>query len=402
MNSALTANIEMLIRKKRGFDFEAFINKLHLIIYGVDGYQPSRERKDNGADGVLIATRTIVAAYGPDTLNYRNISKKVSADFDLYLDKWAFNYPGWAIFCNQSLSPDLLMLANVLRKTAAERNVLVESINVMGIEQIVHLIETTCSEKQLKLVAHYLGINKDLYWPVARQNFAEKIWEPHLNIQTLVSNSKYELDYRVRMTDFFGRDVELKTLQDFLNEERKFSWWMIIGSGGMGKSRLSMEICLEYIEQFSNSGFYTSFDASDAWENFSATRPTLIVIDYASFQLKTIEHIIEILSDSANSSKLICKVRLLLLDRELSQEWELIKRANIKVRSTHYTEDLMPLKLQSSRSLSWAIIDQFIKKNAFDRYEKVKGEQNKILDDLHEIDPQYRPLFAFFSAIAII
>lgn len=40
---------------------------------------------------------------------------------------------------------------------------------------------------------------------------------------------------------FTGREEEQETLTQFLEEDKKFSWWIILGEGGMGKSRLALE-----------------------------------------------------------------------------------------------------------------------------------------------------------------
>lgn len=40
---------------------------------------------------------------------------------------------------------------------------------------------------------------------------------------------------------FIGRETEQTALYHFLEEDKKFSWWTILGEGGMGKSRLALE-----------------------------------------------------------------------------------------------------------------------------------------------------------------
>lgn len=162
MDKALKSNIKELIRSKRGFEFEDFINEMHLIQYGSDGYQPTRERSDDGAEGLIIKSRTIIAAYGPDNYNEKTFLKKVKDDFDDYLNKWAYANPNWSMYYNNSLAPEQLKVSDQLREFAKGRSITIDNIIIKGIGQIMQLIENEFNNKKQREIASLLGVPKEL------------------------------------------------------------------------------------------------------------------------------------------------------------------------------------------------------------------------------------------------
>jgi len=162
MDKALKANIKELIKSKRGFEFEGFINELHLIQYGANGYQPTRERKDDGAEGLILSSRTIVAAYGPDSYDEKKFIKKINDDFDDYMTKWADKNPNWIMHYNNSLAPEQIRVSDKLMELAKKRLLTTEHIIVKGIDQIMQMIEDEFSNIQQRQLANLLGISKEL------------------------------------------------------------------------------------------------------------------------------------------------------------------------------------------------------------------------------------------------
>lgn len=162
MDKALKLNMKELIKSKRGFEFEAFINEMHLIRYGSNGYQPTRERKDDGAEGLILGTRTIIAAYGPDSYVERKFLKKVNDDFADYLTKWANNNPNWNMYYNNSLAPEQIKVSNDLRDLAKKKSLTIDNIIIKGIDQIMQLIEIEFNNKQQRQLATLLGVPKEL------------------------------------------------------------------------------------------------------------------------------------------------------------------------------------------------------------------------------------------------
>lgn len=78
-------------------------------------------------------------------------------------------------------------------------------------------------------------------------------------------------------SEFVGREDALVSLNDFLEDRRKFSWWVILGDGGIGKSRLA----LEWLKSMPTHwfGFFTYKKPDDA-RTFVPFTDTVIVFDY--------------------------------------------------------------------------------------------------------------------------
>jgi hypothetical protein len=162
MDKALKSNIKELIKSKRGFEFEAFINGMHLIQYGADGYQPTRERNDEGAEGLILCSRTIIAAYGPDAYDEKKFLKKVNDDFEDFMTKWAKDNPNWCMYYNNSLAPEQIRISDDLIKIAKKKSLLVDKVIIKGIDQIIQIIESEFSNKQQRQLAELLRVPKEL------------------------------------------------------------------------------------------------------------------------------------------------------------------------------------------------------------------------------------------------
>lgn len=109
---------------------------------------------------------------------------------------------------------------------------------------------------------------------------------------------------------FTGREEEQETLTQFLEEDKKFSWWIILGEGGMGKSRLA----LEWLKKMPTHWFgYFARKNADAVREFSPFTDTVVIFDYVLGQeqlcAETITAYLERFYDSPY------KLRILLLER---------------------------------------------------------------------------------------
>lgn len=68
---------------------------------------------------------------------------------------------------------------------------------------------------------------------------------PTLRLNQLEISEVTRFRYGARALPFIGRDAELKEIDAFLGEPTKlFRWMLLHGLGGVGKSRLAMEVCL--------------------------------------------------------------------------------------------------------------------------------------------------------------
>lgn len=78
-------------------------------------------------------------------------------------------------------------------------------------------------------------------------------------------------------SEFVGREDALDHLNEFLGDRRKLSWWVVLGEGGIGKSRL----VLEWLKSMPTHwfGFFT-YKKPDNARAFIPFTDTVIVFDY--------------------------------------------------------------------------------------------------------------------------
>ena len=88
------------------------------------------------------------------------------------------------------------------------------------------------------------------------------------------------LSFASRSATLTGRTQEQSALSAFLNSEEVFSWWVLVGEAGTGKSRLALECCLGLTEDW-DVGFVRHTD-QEALLELVPLRPTLLVVDYAA------------------------------------------------------------------------------------------------------------------------
>ena len=123
---------------------------------------------------------------------------------------------------------------------------------------------------------------------------------------------------------FRGRSSELAALEAFLSDPRSFTWWLAVGGGGAGKSRLALELCLRQRGVW-RAGFLERSRGCPGWDaaalrTWQPSRPTLIVIDYVLARPEQTRELILALARRAGD--LHCPVRLLLLERAADDRLE--------------------------------------------------------------------------------
>ena len=101
--------------------------------------------------------------------------------------------------------------------------------------------------------------------------------EPTLLIPAAMPEASW-LSYISRSATFSGRRDEMNLLESFLGGQEKFSWWIITGPAGAGKSRLALELC-EAVQGAWHAGFLSRTDSFGDWTHWLPTQPTLIVLD---------------------------------------------------------------------------------------------------------------------------
>ena len=235
--------------------------------------------------------------------------------------------------------------------------------------------------------------------------------EPSLRLNTNYNHldESFSYQYGLRYTSFISRDEEMDQLWNFLNgqPDRRMLWWLVTGPGGMGKSRLALELCLQarcvnrYVG-FVESDQLSTFD----WSQWRPDKPTLLVIDYVAAQAESTQKMIGQLSRSAQNGLLTQPVRVLLLEREIQvdrenrDDWWKSFSGDRDVAESSYVsgkpQEILALPAFSDAD-RWRIIEEVHQK------EKVPltADQRETIQSLAEIDPKGRPLFAFLAGMAL-
>lgn len=204
------------------------------------------------------------------------------------------------------------------------------------------------------------------------------------------------LAFSSRATNLVGRDKEQADLLEFLNSESKFSWLLMTGDAGSGKSRLALELCRQ-VEGEWHAGFLTGTEKDFKWSNFSPLRKSLIVIDYVASRAVEVGEIVLTLSRA--SSSFTRPVRILLVEREKSSWWATFSREDSQSESAEIIAcqfgdplDLPGMSLEAILKIAKEVVDS--RKGKWN--EEVAGE---FLSEMFRYDRRCRPLFAMIVAL---
>jgi hypothetical protein len=194
--------------------------------------------------------------------------------------------------------------------------------------------------------------------------------------------------YRSQYIPFVGRKKELDMLQKFLNSDKMFCWHALVGPGGVGKSRLSLEFCLRNGVAY-RAGILRNLKFD--FENWIPSQPTLLVIDYGSKDEERLREILGQLSDRDFDFG----VRVLVLDRDSSGH---------KIGDLYDDDDFRHTRFVDSHYLLNKS-DENVAKGILEFFYSEEGKQkpeswSDHLSELHEIDASMRPLFAAYYADA--
>jgi tetratricopeptide (TPR) repeat protein len=121
-----------------------------------------------------------------------------------------------------------------------------------------------------------------------------------------------------------GREEEIEQLSRFCDIDQNYSWWLITGSAGSGKSRLALELCDKYKKNGWDVGFLSRTQYDFTWSDFTPEKNTLIVVDYVSNRTEVVSNVILDLSRRAIGFNKV--VRVLLLERDKGSWWRQFSR----------------------------------------------------------------------------
>jgi hypothetical protein len=141
--------------------------------------------------------------------------------------------------------------------------------------------------------------------------------EPPLYLRLIEDVEETRFLYSAGHVPLLGRESELQALEKFLYCDHQFSWWMMTGPGGVGKSRLALEICRRHGMAW-RAGFLPIDVRYDRWDDWHPSRPTLIIADYAGRRAEPLGSIARSLDQRLNLDN---PVRLLLLERDANGRW---------------------------------------------------------------------------------
>ncbi|MFZ6781251.1 alpha/beta fold hydrolase [Undibacterium sp. Ji83W] len=202
--------------------------------------------------------------------------------------------------------------------------------------------------------------------------------------------------YVNRYIPLLGRDDEKTQLEKFLFSpaEDNVVWMFVKGQGGIGKSRLALELCMSIYTDW-HAGFLDRYADTPDWARWQPYLPTLLVIDNAITDIAKLSRLLQGLCNRDEERRLRRPVRILLLDRP-HQEDKLQVAFGHDPIATRVKECRAPDIDINKTADPWGIIEHFMF-----RMHKPIPEKVKIIDQLTRIDPEKRPLFAMLLADAI-
>lgn len=226
--------------------------------------------------------------------------------------------------------------------------------------------------------------------------------QPHLTVR-LTEDAENRHLYAARHVPLVGRENELAMLKKFLGDSRSFIWWMVTGPGGIGKSRLTLELCLSCHREWRIGWLSSDQDGFD-WAHWEPSSPTALIVDYAEERAERIGDIIRILEERVAhahflENPLTYPVRILLLARTSnwieqllgSEQW---RRSIIaKARYSGKSLDLSETSLDDDAL--WTVLTSFLPADMS------PPSREETLGKLQEIDSQRRPLFAALAGEAV-
>jgi hypothetical protein len=198
-----------------------------------------------------------------------------------------------------------------------------------------------------------------------------------------------------------------QAFEGFHTSSTPFSWWLIAGGAGTGKSRTALRFC-EFLEQEKqwSTGFVDLknelIKSPDFWLSWRPKQDTLLVIDYVAREfsggLRSITSIFNPLIQRAKNNELGGKrIRILLLEREYKERDEAGQPLEWFRDLGNATRYQPPFDLGTVSDEGLYSIAQQTAKDIWNSPKPLPGRR-EFLDNLTKLDKKKRPLFAMLLA----
>jgi pimeloyl-ACP methyl ester carboxylesterase len=210
---------------------------------------------------------------------------------------------------------------------------------------------------------------------------------------TIEGNNRFI--YTARYLPLVGRENEKTKLEKFLIEPcpENMGWMSVKGAGGVGKSRLGLELALACQNDW-HAGFLNPDALEPDWARWQPNLPTLLIVDYATDNIQRLGKLLRGLCNREKANRLRRPVRVILLDRETQEE-------NFE-KAIGYGPSAIGINIRRHPDLNlesikdpWEIIEGFFRHSEF-----VGPDKELVIEQLYRIDSKARPLFAMLLADA--
>ena len=230
-----------------------------------------------------------------------------------------------------------------------------------------------------------------------------------------IGSESQRLLYLARWIPLLGREAEWRELEQFVAQPMRAdhksvgsaaAWLWMESEGGVGKSRLALELCLALQEADWHTGFLSrESDKQPDWTRWQPALPTLMVLDYATTDTVFLTRLLSGICQRDPGYELRHPVRVLLLDRNEKRErlsQSIGQRAiNSHVHNARHhlghgeATDCMEL---SAVDDPWILIVAYLKRS---NNPHLMPDRESILQALIDLDPLGRPLYALMVADAL-
>ena len=164
---------------------------------------------------------------------------------------------------------------------------------------------------------------------------------PDLSASLNPDSIAYLLDWKSRLTKMFGRENELKSLHSWADAKAKISVCLIVGEGGVGKTRLAFMLAEQLKEKAWQAGEAQGLELGRCW--YTGSSGTLLVIDYPE---QRPDKAISLLESLALMPEPARKLRILLLSRN----------GDFLQKLTQSTDNLVALRIELSSLAVMALV----------------------------------------------